>query len=84
MCLAVPGEITEIDGDAPLERMATVRFGGITRHVSLALVPEAKTGDFVLVHVGFAITVIDEAEAERVFDCLEQLGELEAAAENTS
>lgn len=76
MCLAIPGEITSITGDEPLLRTARVRFGGIVKDVSLACVPEAKVGQYVLVHVGLAISVIDEAEAERVFDYLERIDEL--------
>jgi hydrogenase expression/formation protein HypC len=76
MCLAVPGEIISIEGTGPLELTAAVRFGGITKQVSLACVPEAKVGQYVLVHVGLAITVIDEAEARRVFEYLEQIDEL--------
>lgn len=67
MCLAVPGLITAIEGDAPLEREAKVDFGGVARAVNLAYVPQARVGDYVLVHVGFAISVIDEAEAALVF-----------------
>jgi hydrogenase expression/formation protein HypC len=76
MCLAVPGEIVSITGDEDLTRTAKIRFGGITKDVSLACVPEAKIGQYVLVHVGMAITVIDEAEAARVFDYLDQMNEL--------
>ena len=75
MCLAVPGRILSISGDDPLMRVGRVDFGGVVKEVSLAYVPEASIGDYVLVHVGFAITVIDEAEAARVF---EHLGEIEA------
>jgi hydrogenase expression/formation protein HypC len=84
MCLAVPGEIMSIEGAEPLQRTAAVRFGGITKQVSLACVPEARVGQYVLVHVGLAITVIDEAEAQRVFDYLEQIDELaELSAESS-
>lgn len=76
MCLAVPGEIMSITGDAPLAITAKVRFGGITKDVSLACVPDAKIGEYVLVHVGLAISVIDEAEALRVFGYLDQMNEL--------
>ncbi len=73
MCLAVPGKILEIRGTESLMRSGPVNFGGIIREVNLAYVPEARQGDFVLVHVGFAISVIDEGEAGRVFALLEQL-----------
>lgn len=78
MCLAVPGRIVGTAGDDPLLRTGQVDFGGIVKEISLAYVPEAAVGDHVLVHVGFAITVIDEAEAERV---LAHLDELEQPAE---
>jgi hydrogenase expression/formation protein HypC len=67
MCLGIPGRITEIDGGeaaTPL-RMASVDFGGIRRQVCLAYTPEADVGDYVIVHVGFAISRVDEEEAER-------------------
>jgi hydrogenase expression/formation protein HypC len=73
MCLAVPGQILEIQGDQPLTRVGRVRFGGIVKDVNLAFVPEAQQGDYVLVHVGFAITRIDEAEASRVFAYLREI-----------
>jgi hydrogenase expression/formation protein HypC len=63
MCLAVPGQVLSI-GDDTL-RTATVSFGGVTRSVSLAFVPEAGVGDYVIVHVGFAISKLDEAAARR-------------------
>jgi hydrogenase expression/formation protein HypC len=76
MCLAVPGKLISISGDEPLERMGRVSFGGIVKEVSLAYVPEARVGDYVIVHVGFALSVVDETEAARVFTYLEQMGEL--------
>jgi len=67
MCLAVPARIVSVSGDEdPLTREGRVDFGGVVRNVSLALLPEACVGDHVLVHVGFAITVLDEAEARRM------------------
>ena len=63
MCLAVPGQLLSIEGDDPLTRQGRVAFAGIVKQANLAYVPEAKLGDYVLVHAGFAITVIDEAEA---------------------
>jgi hydrogenase expression/formation protein HypC len=75
MCLAVPGRIESITTDDPLMRTGQVRFGGIVKEVSLAFVPEAGVGDYVVVHVGFAISKLDEAEANRVFDYVQQLGE---------
>jgi hydrogenase expression/formation protein HypC len=76
MCLAVPGEILSINGDEALMRTARVDFGGIIKEVNLAFVPEAAVGDYVLVHVGFAITIIDEAEAQRIFEHLAEIDEL--------
>jgi hydrogenase expression/formation protein HypC len=78
MCLAVPGRIQSISGDEPLTRTARVDFGGVVKEINLAYTPEAALDDYVLVHVGFAITVIDAAEAEKVFAHLERIGEIEA------
>jgi hydrogenase expression/formation protein HypC len=78
MCLAVPGKILSVSGDEPLTRTARVDFGGIVKEINLAYAPEADLGDYVLVHVGFAITVIDAAEAEKVFKHLDRIGEIEA------
>jgi hydrogenase expression/formation protein HypC len=72
MCLAVPGRILQIDGE-DLQRTAKVSFGGIVREVNLSFVPEARIEDYVLVHVGFAIGVIDESEAQRVFEYLRSI-----------
>ena len=80
MCLAVPGRVLDVSGDDPLLRVGRVDFGGLVKEISLAYVPEANVGDHVLVHVGFAITVIDETEAARVFEHLRELGELEELA----
>ncbi len=78
MCLAIPGKVLTIAGDDPLTRTARVDFGGIVKEINLAFTPEACVGDYVLVHVGFAITLIDEAEADRVFAHLAEIGEIEA------
>lgn len=75
MCLAIPGRILSLSGDDVL-RVGRVDFGGLVKAINLAYVPEAKVGDHVLVHVGFAITVIDEAEAARVFEHLREIEEL--------
>jgi hydrogenase expression/formation protein HypC len=80
MCLAIPGKLVSIEGEDPILRAGKVNFGGIIKQVSLAYVPEARVGDYVLVHVGFALSVVDEKEAEQVFEYLrrmEDLGELE-------
>jgi hydrogenase expression/formation protein HypC len=76
MCLAVPGKIVSIEGDDPILRSGRVDFSGIVKQVNLAYVPEAKVGDYVLVHVGFAINIIDEAEANQVFEYLREMGDL--------
>lgn len=80
MCLGVPGQVVSINRDESLN-LATgkVSFGGIVKRVNLSYTPEAKVGDYVVVHVGFSISVIDETEAERVFAYLRELGELEEA-----
>ena len=76
MCLAVPGKITSITGDDPLTRMGKIDFGGILKEVSLAYLPEAVLGDYVIVHVGFAISRVDESEAKQVFAYLREMEEL--------
>jgi len=70
MCLAVPGRIVSIAGSDPLTRIGRVEFAGVFKPINLAFVPEACVDDYVLVHVGFAIAVIDADEAQRIFDYL--------------
>ena len=79
MCLAVPGKIERIKeiADDPLQKRGKVNFGGIAKEISLAYVPEAKVGDYVIVHVGFALSIVEENEAKKVFEYLEKMGELE-------
>lgn len=77
MCLAVPGKVIEIVGDDPILRSARVSFAGVVKLISLACVPEAGVGDYVLVHVGMAISKVDQQEAEETFKYLKQLGELD-------
>jgi hydrogenase expression/formation protein HypC len=85
MCLAIPGKIESIsEEDDPLGRTGKANFGGIVREINLAYVPEAKVGDYVLVHVGFALSRVDEAEAEKVFDYLRQMEQLESEALSAS
>jgi hydrogenase expression/formation protein HypC len=74
MCLGIPGEIVEVREDKGL-RSGKVRFAGITREVCLQYVPDAIQGDYVVVHVGFAISKIDREEAERSYRILEDLGQ---------
>jgi hydrogenase expression/formation protein HypC len=77
MCLAVPGKLLDIANEDPVFRTGRVSFGGVVKSVSLACVPEAKVGDYVLVHVGMALSIVDEKEAEQVFTYLREMGELE-------
>jgi len=79
MCLAVPGKLLDVRGpaDDPLLRSGRVSFGGVVKEVSLACTPEAKAGDYVLVHVGVAISVVDPGEARQIFRYLREMGDLE-------
>ena len=83
MCLAVPGKVVAIEGDSDL-RMARVDFGGVTREACLAYVPEAQVGDYVLVHVGFAIATVDEQAAQESLALLAEAGELEELGKGRS
>lgn len=85
MCLAVPGKVVSVQEEEHLGlRQGKVDFGGIRKDICLAYTPEAEIGDYVLVHVGFALTVIDEAEAQRVFAALRELEQLEELREDTA
>src|ERR1700736_224252 len=75
MCLAIPGKVVETFDQRGM-RMAKVQFGGIVREACLEYVPETQVGEYVLVHVGFAISRIDEAEAERTYQALRELDQL--------
>ena len=77
MCLGVPGQIVEIQPDPLGMTMGKVSFAGITKQVCLAYTPEVEVGDYVVVHVGFAISKIDEEEAHEVFRYLESMNELD-------
>ena len=77
MCLAIPGKIQSIENEGDLMRSGKVDFSGIVKDVNLAYVPEAKVGDYVLVHVGFAISTVDEEEAMEVFKYLKEIEDLE-------
>jgi hydrogenase expression/formation protein HypC len=80
MCLAIPGKVLEISQDAAGVRMGRTNFGGIVKQVCLEYTPEVQCGDYVLVHVGFALSKVNEAEAKRTYDALRamnQLGELD-------
>lgn len=76
MCLGIPGQIVDVD-EGGLMRMGKVDFGGVTREVCLAYVPEAQVGDYVIVHVGFAISQVDEAEAHETLQLMAEVGILE-------
>lgn len=76
MCLAIPGKVISISGDDPLTRMGKVDFSGVIKQASLAYVPDVQVGEYVIVHVGFALSKVDEAEAQKVFEYLKQMQEL--------
>ena len=76
MCLAIPGKIESISGEDPITRMGRVNFGGVIKEASLAYVPEAQVGEYVIVHAGFALSKVDEDEAQKVFEYLKQMDEL--------
>lgn len=79
MCLAVPGKLVSISGEGEL-RMGRVDFAGVTRQACLAYVPEARVGDYVLVHVGFALSRVDEQAAQETLRALAEIGELDEIA----
>ena len=76
MCLAIPGKVIEIDS-ANMMRMSHVDFGGITREISLAYLPDVQVNDYVIVHAGFAISQLDEEEAHETLRLLEEIGIIE-------
>ena len=77
MCLGIPGKVTHIEAANPIGMtMGKVSFGGISKEICLAYVPEVQIGDYVIVHAGFAISQIDEQEAMEVFEYLRQMDEL--------
>lgn len=78
MCLAIPGRVISIENEADATlRSAKVDFGGVQKDVSLAFTPEASPGDYVLVHVGFALSVVDEVEAQKIFEDLAKMEEID-------
>jgi hydrogenase expression/formation protein HypC len=78
MCLAIPGKILSITNQLDETfRFGKVTFGGITKEINLCMVPNAIIGDYVLVHVGVAISIVDEEEANKVFSYLKDMGEVE-------
>ncbi len=76
MCLAIPGKVLEIARDSAGVQMGKTNFGGIVKQVCLEYTPEVECGDYVLVHVGFALSKVDEAEAQRTYKVLEELNQL--------
>ncbi|MCC6587373.1 MAG: HypC/HybG/HupF family hydrogenase formation chaperone [Bryobacterales bacterium] len=76
MCLAVPGRVLSIEGEDVAFRQGLVDFGGIRKTVNLAYTPDVQVGQYVVVHVGFALSVVDEAEAQRVLETYRELDEL--------
>jgi hydrogenase expression/formation protein HypC len=88
MCLAIPGKVQNVEGDEPAFLSGKVDFGGVRKEIRFAFTPEVKPGDYVLVHVGFALRVIDEEEAERnratISELLQQFGYEETAGDKRS
>ncbi len=78
MCLAVPGKIINISGNEALARMGKIDFSGIKKQISLAYLPEAKINDYVIVHAGFAISIIDEEDAKESLKAFQQLDDFGA------
>jgi hydrogenase expression/formation protein HypC len=83
MCLAIPGKVLDIQSDEQGVRMGRTNFGGIVKQVCLEYTPEVKVGDYVLVHVGFALGTVDEAQAQRTYQALEDLDQLTELEEPT-
>lgn len=80
MCLAVPGQVISITGDQSLMRRGKVSFGGVIKEVSLAYVPDVQVGNYVIVHVGFALSILDEEAAQK---SLAEFKEMEAILQET-
>jgi hydrogenase expression/formation protein HypC len=78
MCLAIPGKIIKISGNDPLSLMGQIDFSGISKEISLAYLPEAKLEDYVIVHAGFAISLIDEDDAKESLNAFQELSDFEA------
>jgi len=77
MCLGVPGELIEITQNEGLIKTGKVNFGGIIKDVNLSYTPEAEVGNYLIIHVGFAISIIDESEAKKVFEYLQEIDGLD-------
>lgn len=85
MCLAIPGKIVSIEPSTnPIFRIGKISFDGVLRDINLAAVPEAKVGEYVLVHVGMALSVIDEVEALKTLEYFKEIDELNNEIDNNS
>ncbi|MEW6234958.1 MAG: HypC/HybG/HupF family hydrogenase formation chaperone [Candidatus Omnitrophota bacterium] len=84
MCLGIPGKIVSVTDGEDIYRMGTIDFSGVRKEISLAYVPEAQVGDYVVVHAGFAISVVDEEEANQVFEYLKEMEELASGSDTVS
>ena len=80
MCLAIPGRLLEVTDDDPLLRSGRIDFGGVVKEINLVYTPQARPGDYVLAHVGFAMAVIDEGEAQRMLATLREVAGVPADA----
>jgi len=78
MCLAVPGKVVKISGEDDLSKLGVIDFSGIKKEISLAYLPEAKLNDYVIVHAGFALSIIDEEDARESLKAFQELDKLEA------
>ncbi|NTV29526.1 MAG: HypC/HybG/HupF family hydrogenase formation chaperone [Candidatus Omnitrophica bacterium] len=76
MCLAVPGRVESIRGDEPLQRTGKVNFDGVVRDVNLAFLPDVKPGDYVIVHVGMALSKVDPAEAQQIIEDIRLINQM--------
>jgi hydrogenase expression/formation protein HypC len=84
MCLAIPGKVISVMGEDPLWRTGKVDFGGIIKEVSLAYVPDVNIGEYVIVHVGFALSRLDENEAKKVFQYFTEMDDLTELTEGSA
>jgi hydrogenase expression/formation protein HypC len=81
MCLSVPAQLISISENSDLQKMGKVNFGGVQKDISLIYVPDAKVGDYLTVHAGFALTIIDEEKAAEIFQALSELEQLQGLPE---
>ena len=84
MCLAVPGKVISIDKSDPVMIIGKASFGGVIKEVNLVFVPDVQIGDYVIVHAGFALNILDENEAGTVFDYLDQIASQEDSPDDQS